>query len=203
MKRRTATKTKATTRRRRPATKKNNMKPLLIGAAVIGGGYLAYQYIIKPMLDKSAEDQEPGALDTAVQTSVSPGSILTAAVQTVSNIPAGTVQLNTSKTISPGAGSSPELKAAKLAFNDVMTKAEQGAKIWNPSFKISRDRLQAIADLRKGLAGTGGLLDPNTEYGSYSQNVANVILGKKSFTLNDVRTQRASFYAALNLSNPY
>lgn len=203
MKRRTATKTKATTRRRRPAAKKNSMKPLLIGAAVIGGGYLAYQYIIKPMLDKSSEDQEPGALDTAVQTSVSPGSILTAAVQTVANIPAGTVQLNTSKTINPGAGTSPELKAAKIAFNDVMTKAERGAQIWNPSMKISRERLQAIADLRKGLAGTGGLLDPDTEYGSYSQNVANVILGKKSFTLNDVRSQRASLYNALNLPNPY
>lgn len=201
MKRRTtAAKRKPATRRR--TTKKSPMRPLLIGAAVIGGGYLAYQYLIKPMLNKDQDTTEPGSLDTT-SAPVSSNSILTAAVQTVSQIPAGTVQVNLNKTISPGAGTSPELKAAKIAFNDVMVKAEKGAQIWNPSFNISRDRLQAISDLRKGLAGTGGLLDPDTEYGSYSQNVANVILGKKSFTLNDVRSQRAAFYSAIGLPNPY
>jgi len=201
------TKKKPTTRRRRPAAKKNNLRPLFIGAAVIGGGYLGWRYLIKPMIEANQEQPEAAALDMAVQTTTSPGSILTAAVQSVSNLPAGSVGVDVNKTISPGAAGSNELKAAKIAFNDVMVLADKTIKTWNPAsalqYKISKDRLQGIADLRKGLAGTGGLLDVNTGYGSYTEKLVNTILGKSKFNLNDVRNQRASLYAALGLNNPY
>jgi hypothetical protein len=201
------TKKKPTTRRRRPAAKKNNLRPLFIGAAVIGGGYLGWRYLIKPMIEANQEQPEAAALDMAVQTTTSPGSILTAAVQSVSNLPAGSVGVDVNKTISPGAAGSNELKAAKIAFNDVMVLADKTLKAWNPAsalqYKISKDRLQGIADLRKGLSGTGGLLDVNTGYGSYTEKVVNTILGKSKFNLNDVRNQRSSLYAALGLNNPY
>ena len=207
MKRKPTTKRKATTRRKTPA-KKNNLRPLIIGAAVIGGGYLAYEYLIKPMLNKTDEDTPPPPPPPVVPPVLPPDTTpgkdpaLTTVIQTVTNLPAGTVKLDTNKVIKPGAGPSPELKASKMAFNDVMQKAAKGVTIYNPQlFKISRERLQGIADLQKGLA--GGVLDPNTEYGSYSQKVAQVILGKTTFTLQDVRNQRTAFYLSLGLDNPY
>jgi len=207
MKRRTtAAKRKPTTRRRTPA-KKNNLRPLIIGAAVIGGGYLAYEFLIKPMLNKNGEtDENLPPMDPAatLPPATPPAATLTTLIQTVTNLPAGTVKIDPNKVIKPGDPASPELKASKQAFNDLIFISNKTRYIYNPlTMKISRDRIEAIGNLSKDLAGTGGALDTSTGYGEFSQKVANVILGKKTFTLNDVRAQRGAYYVALGLDNPY
>jgi len=176
-------------------TKKNIVKPLLIGSAVIGAGYLTYRYLIKPMFNSGSEE-----IDSTIDTTVLPvpAPQITQTIQTVTSIPSGTAKLDPGKVLRPGAKSGLELQYSKRAMNDVIETARKylGSFVVKSQDDFNfKKRLEAISKLT--------LLDVNTEYGKGTESVAKVILGRTDFTYQRVKAQKIAFYKRLGLANPY
>lgn len=176
-------------------TKKNIIKPVLIGSAVIGAGYLTYRYLIKPMFNSGSEE-----IDTTVDTTVLqvPAPQITQTVQAVTSVPSGTTKFDPAKVLRPGSKSSLELQYCKRAFNSLI---ELSRKVL-PTYTVKsqddfnfKKRLEAISKLT--------LLDVNTEYGAGTKTVAQTILGVTDFTYQRVKSQKIAFYKRLGLPNPY
>ena len=177
-------------------SKKNILKPILIGSAIAGAGWLSYRYIIKPLINSGSEDnsdQTPAALPIPV-----PAPQITQTVQTVTEIPSGTTKFDPAKVLRPGAKSSLELQYCKRAFNSLIELSRKVAPTFvaksQDDFNFKK-RLKAISDL--------SLLDVMTEYGAGTKTVSQTILGVTDFTYQRVKSQKIAFYKRLGLPNPY
>jgi len=175
--------------------KKGILKPILIGSAIVGAGYLAYKFIFAPLTNRGTDeenlDQTPAALPI-------PAPQITQTVQTVTSVPSGTAKFDPGKVLRPGAKSSLELQYSKRAMNDVIETARKylGSFIVKSQDDFNfKKRLEAISKLT--------LLDVNTEYGAGTKTVAQVILGRTDFTYQRVKAQKTAFYKRLGLPNPY
>ena len=83
---------------------------------------------------------------------------------------------------------------AKIAFNSQIEMARQRKSNTNLS-PATRKRLDTISKLT--------LLDTNTKFGKETENVAQIILGSKTFTYNGVKNQKIKMWESLGLKNPY
>jgi len=175
--------------------KKGILKPVLIGSAIVGAGFLTYRYLIKPLINRESNDEEniqtPAALPI-------PAPQITQTVQAVTSVPSGTAKFDPGKVLRPGAKSSLELQYSKRAMNDVIETARKylGSFVVKSQDDFNfKKRLEAISKLT--------LLDVNTEYGAGTKTVAQVILGRTDFTYQRVKAQKTAFYKRLGLPNPY
>ena len=172
------------------------LKPILIGSAIAGAGFLTYQFIIKPLIDSgSNENEDITPPESQMQI---PAPAITQTVQQVTSVPSGTTKFDPAKVLRPGSKTSLELQYCKRAFNSLI---ELSRKVL-PTFVVKsqddfnfKKRLETISKLT--------LLDVNTEYGAGTKTVAQTILGSTDFTYNRVKSQKIAFYKRLGLPNPY
>jgi hypothetical protein len=175
--------------------KKGILKPVLIGSAIVGAGFLTYRYLIKPLINRESNDEENIQTPPALPI---PAPQTTQVIQAVTQIPSGTAKFDPAKVLRPGAKSSLELQYSKRAFNSLI---ELSRKVL-PTFVVKsqddfnfKKRLETVSKLT--------LLDVNTEYGSGTKTVAKTILGVTDFTYQRVKSQKIAFYKRLGLPNPY
>lgn len=173
-----------------------NYKPIIVGAGIAGGLYLAYEYLIKPNIEGGNNDSQlPPPTPTPQQQT---NTVLNQVVQGASSIPSGTMQLDSNKVLRPGFPASTELKYSKIAFNSIIDAARKNKGSVNPlfpDFQEWKKRVERVAGLT--------LLDINTKYGKGTEDVAKVILGATDFTYNRVKDQKIAFFKKLGLPNPY
>jgi hypothetical protein len=178
------------------------LKPLLIGAVLIGGGYAAWEYLIKPMLNK--DETPPGIPGAEAGTNLLPSPVVASAEITDLVQSADQVTPNQSgkddKLVLKKGDDNPEVKTAQIIFNDIIDKCRKGAKLpfagqisINPKMTVAR--VNQIAALSQ--------LSSDGKFGPATEKVAQVIMGKTTFTLSEARSKRIAIYAAFNLANPY
>ena len=95
---------KSFSKRRRIVKQKKSILPkLILGAVVVGGGYLVYKNVIKPMLNPADDSAGTNDIDSAIDTTVNAANSTTANVPSTSASnqfsPMGTTWENLKKTI--------------------------------------------------------------------------------------------------------
>jgi hypothetical protein len=191
------------------ATKRTNKKKLstggkvLIAATVIGGAYAAWEYLIKPMInkDEGTPPPMPGTdVSASVSPSLSPGAQINQIVAAVDQVPPNMENSDTNKKLSKGSKGN-EVSKAQVNFNDIIDKMRKvyalpfnGAGLFvniAGSGKISVSRIKQIADLTQ--------LTTDGNFGQKTADVGKVIMGKETFTLDEVRTKKAQLFNAVGL----
>ena len=192
------------------ATKRTSKKKLstggkvLIAATVIGGAYAAYEFLIKPMLNKDEGTPPPFMPGTDVSASVTPsistGAQINQIVAAVDQVPPNMENADPNKKLFTGSKGN-EVSKAQINFNDIIDKMRKvyalpfnGAGLYvniAGSGKISVARVKQIADLTQ--------LTTDGNFGAKTAAVAKVILGKETFTLDEVRAKKAQLFNAVGL----
>jgi hypothetical protein len=197
------------------ATKKTTKKKMsvggkvLIGAAVLGGGWAAWEYIIKPLINphKTGDDTpmyDMPTLPTKPVTNIPTGQQIDNIVSAANSVPANVGGLDVNKKLAKGSKGA-EVKSAQTAFNDIIFRAGKAYALPNHgagsvtnmfgSGQISVDRLKKLSELKQ--------LQTDGNFGPATEAVGLAILGNTAFSLSDVRNKRAQFYAAIGLPSPY
>jgi hypothetical protein len=181
---------------KRRTTKKGytNTEKIVIGAGVIGGVWALWKYVIKDFISPDETSTQTQSLPTVNNTVP---ALVISPVQTVTTpqpIKPKQPIFDGSKVLRLNAPPSEELKMSKIAFNSQIEMARQRKSNSNLS-PVTRKRLDTISKLT--------LLDTNTKFGKETENVAQIILGSKTFTYNGVKNQKIKMWESLGLKNPY
>jgi len=193
------------------ATKRTSKKKLstggkvLIAATVIGGAYAAYEFLIKPMMNKDEGTPEPMPGENGnpyfnYQQQQNTGAQINQIVAAVDQVPPNMEIADPNIKLSTGSKGN-EVSKAQINFNDIIDKMRKvyalpfnGAGLYvniAGSGKISVARVKQIADLTQ--------LTTDGNFGSKTAAVAKVILGKETFSLDEVRTKKAQLFNAVGL----
>jgi hypothetical protein len=188
------------------ATKRTNKKKLstggkvIIAATVIGGAYAAWEYLIKPMMNKDEGTPPPPMPGAEVSASLPPSTQINQIVAAADQVPPNMENADPNKKLSKGSKGN-EVSKAQLNFNDIIDKMRKvyalpfnGAGNFTNitgSGKITVARIKQIADLKQ--------LTQDGNFGPATAAVANVILGKETFTLDEVRAKKAQLFNAVGL----
>lgn len=152
---------RSTTRRKRPTKKKSNLKPLLIGALAIGGGWAIWNYIIKPMQTPPGDDKPPVPELPPAAPDLSPGSEV---IDAANNAPVNTVE-----TLSPKG-----TKDSKLKYDLLLKPGDKGGEI-----EKLQKILNAISEYYKTYK-----IKVDGEYGNITKKKLYNVTGKTYITLN-------------------
>ena len=182
---------------KRRTTKKgySNTEKIVIGAGVIGGVWALWKYVIKDFISPDQTSTQTQSLSPA---NISIPAPVISPIQTVTIPqpikPKYTSRFDGSKVLRLNAPPGEELKMSKKAFNSQIEMARQRKSNSNLS-PATRQRLDTISKLT--------LLDTDTKFGKETENVAQIILGSKTFTYNGVKNQKIKMWESLGLKNPY
>lgn len=194
----------ATKRRTKRTTKKklSTGGKLLIGAAVIGGGWAAWEFLLKDLILKPENTDNKPPITPPVETGaqIQPGTQINQIVAAADQVTPNVESLDENKKLSKGSKGN-EVQRSQTNFNDIIDKMRKvyalpynGAGNFTNVFgsgKITVARVKQIADLQQ--------LTTDGNYGSKTAAVANVILGKETFTLAEVRAKKAQLFNAVGL----
>jgi len=142
--------------------KKETQKKLLIGGAVIGGAYLAYEFFIKDLFNKPAAAAAAPMLPTAPTTAPTP------------SVTAGTVETTVIDTVQPSPMGTPD---PQLKWNTLYL--EQGMR--GQEVKRAQELLNAISNIY----GTSTIATDGV-YGPITRSKMSAIVGTGPKTLKQV-----------------
>ena len=188
------------------ATKTNKKKlstggKLLIFAGVAGAGYLTYEYFLKDLFKKDEGTPAPGAAPEINALPFTPPSAqINQIVAAVDQVQPNVEELNNNKKLSQGSKGT-EVERVQTNFNDIIDKMRKvnalpfsGAGLVNNMFgsgKISVERIKQIANLQQ--------LTVDGNFGAKTAAVGSVIMGKNTFSLEEVRAKKAQLFNAIGL----
>jgi len=188
--------------KRKPQKKGSVGKTLLVLGLVGGAGYALYEYVLKPYLNKDSGAGETPPVEPVIAGVIPPAVVdqqINTVVATADTVKPNASGLDTKLTLKRG-DDNPEVKSAQVIFNDIIDKCRKGAKLpfagqsaVNPKMTVAR--VNQIADLTQ--------LTTDGNFGGATEKVAQVIMGKSTFTLAEARAKRIAIYAAFNLASPY
>lgn len=160
---------RSTTRRKRPTKKKSNLKPLLIGALAIGGGWAIWNYLLKPMQTPPMDDKPP----LPDLPPVVPGAEV---IDAANNAPVNTVEQLSPK-------GTPD---NKLKYDLILKPGDKGGEI-----EKLQKILNAISNYYKTYKiGVDGI------YGDQTKKKLFNVTGKTYITLNQALTKYRAVEAA-------
>jgi len=170
---------------------------IIIGVAVIGAGWATWEYLLKGMFMKPGSDTPP-APDNTPQ--LPAGGQINQVVNALDQVQPNVESLDDNKKLSKGS-KGVEVERVQTNFNDIIDKMRKTYALPYHSVgmftnifgsgNITTERIKKIADLSQ--------LTVDGNFGSKTENAGAVIMGKKTFSLKEVRTKKDQLFNAIGL----
>lgn len=187
---------------------KKYIKIALIGAGSLIGAFIVYKGIKKLIDLRNSADESPEVSDekergiTIVKTFTPTRKLSKGSKDSGGKTEVGAIQLAFNNIINDMKGAVTPVKTTYVSSNDALgwsnpsiatSKIKSYVDVTPDSSKEARRK--QIASLKK--------LDVDGDFGNATEKVAKVILGKTTFTYNDVKQKRIDLAKAYNLKKPY